>query len=378
MKVLFICGSLESGKDGVGDYTKKMALMCKEYGIKPLIIAINDKYIDRVQSGYVDNIPFFRIPEIIAIKDKVIEVKKIIVLNTPIDWISLQFVSYSFSNKGLIYKYIKPLKLLFSGFKVHIMMHELWVGEEREASFKNKYLGYLQKIFVINLLKSIKPLVVNTSIPLYKHMLENAGINVSILPLFSNINYPKINDDKYLETIPDDIVTNKNNYIIGCVFGSIYHASWDMASLFHLLEKKSKSDEKKILIISVGKISTGEEFWKELPLKYPNFRFLTIGIQDETVISNLMYNFVDFGIVTTPAIIAGKSGTYMAFLEHGLPVFSKKNELSFNFDTSDCLLDERLTIVDESYDMNFQAHSLPISLINKTIEIFVETLKSNK
>ena len=206
-------------------------------------------------------------------------------------------------------------------------------------------------------------------------MLENAGINTSILPLFSNINYSPISDDKYLEPIPEDIIVNKNNYIIGCIFGSIYHASWDMDSLFKILAKKSKSNGKKILIISVGKISTGEGFWKELPLKYPDFEFLTIGVQDETVISNLLYNFVDFGIVTTPAIIAGKSGTYMAFLEHGLPVFTKKNELSFNFDTSDCLLDERLTQVDENYDFNLKSRSLPVSLINKTMEIFVNTFK---
>jgi len=375
MKVLFICGSLESGKDGVGDYTKKMALMCEEYGIKPLIIAINDRYIDQMQSGYINSIPFLRIPKIMPIKYKLIEIEKYIALASPIDWISLQFVPYGFNNKGLIYKYIKPLKRLFSGFKVHVMMHELWIGEEQQASFKNKYFGYLQKIFIINLLKSIKPLVVNTSIPLYKHMLENAGINTSILPLFSNINYFPISNDKYLEPIPEDIVVNKNNYIIGCIFGSIYHTSWDMDSLFKILAKKSKSNGKKILIISVGKISTGEEFWKELPLKYPDFEFLTIGIQDETVISNLLYSFVDFGIVTTPAIIAGKSGTYMAFLEHGLPVFTKKNELSFNFDTSDCLLDERLTQVDENYDFNLKSRSLPVSLINKTMEIFVNTFK---
>ena len=45
MKLLFITGNLEPGKDGVGDYTLMMALRCTQLHVNCCIIAINDVYI---------------------------------------------------------------------------------------------------------------------------------------------------------------------------------------------------------------------------------------------------------------------------------------------------------------------------------------------
>ena len=44
MKILFICGTFENGKDGVGDYTKRLAKEIIDYGHSVHIIAIHDKF----------------------------------------------------------------------------------------------------------------------------------------------------------------------------------------------------------------------------------------------------------------------------------------------------------------------------------------------
>ena len=46
MKIMFICGSLEPGKDGVGDYTRRLCAHLKKHHIEVGILAYNDKFIN--------------------------------------------------------------------------------------------------------------------------------------------------------------------------------------------------------------------------------------------------------------------------------------------------------------------------------------------
>jgi len=378
MKVLFICNSLEEGKDGIGDYTKKLSLESQSYNISPVIVAFNDKYIYELQSGFFEDVPFYRIPEQWPISKKEAKVKEILANNAPVDWVSLQFVNYGLDGRGIVKKFILPFCRMFKGYKVHVMMHELWVGEESEATFKMKLLGRVQKFFIRSLLRNIKPDIIHTSIPLYKKILNQYDIKAGVLPIFSNISLHTDISIDFKEKIPEKLINNRDNYIVGCLFGSIYYDSWDMSRLFKMLEEKGRKENKKILITSIGKIGYGKEFWETLPLKYPILEFLTIGQQDETFISNCLHSIVDFGIITTPALIAGKSGSYMAFLEHGIPVFCKTNELSFNFDISEDLIDQRLTQINGATELEIPHHMPSVSQIKTTVQEFVKTLNNFK
>jgi hypothetical protein len=377
MKALFICTSLEDGEDGVGDYVKKLCVECKTYGVSSFIVALKDKYVFEVQSGVSENIPFWRIPAQISIKQKEKKVKEIFDNIGHLDWVSLQFVHYGFNSKGIINRYINPLTRLFKPYKVHIMMHELWVGEERQANIKNKLLGKLQKFFILSLIKNIKPQAVQTSTPLYQKILGYYGVKAEILPIFSNIGF---HNDIDFGTITSSwpFLNSRNDYFICCLFGSIYYKSWDMADLFKLLANKGNEDGKKIMIISLGKISYGNEFWRNLPSKYPELEFLTIGPQSEIFISNWLNNYVDYGIITTPAIIAGKSGSYMAFFERGIPIFCKKNELSFNFKISDDLIDKNLIQVSDNTSLPTNTHKSVVPSQTKiTAQNFIKILNDN-
>jgi hypothetical protein len=44
MKILFLTGSLEPGKDGVGDYTRLLANECGERGHEVFLLGLNDPW----------------------------------------------------------------------------------------------------------------------------------------------------------------------------------------------------------------------------------------------------------------------------------------------------------------------------------------------
>ena len=372
MKILFICGSLEEGKDGIGDYTRKLSQECDKYNVVSVLVAVNDGYINDVQSGINNGTLQYRLPKSMSWQHKGELLDKIIKDNSPFDWISLQFVSYAYNTKGIIWQERSFFHRL-AGINLQIMMHETWVGDENQASHKMKMLGWVQRLSIISLIKHLKPLVINTSVPLYIKILNKAGLNVKLLPLFSNISQHTHQPDN----LPEDLSKNRDNILIGCLFGSIYYDSWNLESLFNVLRKEAVKSKKRIVIVSLGKIGNAKEFWAGLPSKYTDIEFLTLGMQDENYISYFLDKYVDFGIVTTPSIIAGKSGSCMAFLERGIPVFCKKNTMTFNFELTDDLIDTRVIEIDSSSEFKLPQKMPAFSQVKSTAKIFIQNLKNS-
>ena len=374
MKILFICGSFEPGKDGVGDYLKRISSELNSRAVEATIVSINDAYVSEMQTGILDGILFFRIPKQMTLKEKEQAFKHIKDKLGSIDWISLQLVSYGLNKRGIVSEYIKPFKRMFNGLKVHVMFHELWVGEDNESSVKMKLLGKVQKYYIFKLLKKIKPAVINTSIPHYRTVLKHYGIEAEISPIFSNIKYTESSYDEFTDKIPSNIFGNRNDFIIGCFFGSIYYSNWNLDTFFNSLIKKAEREGKKVVIASIGRIGFGADYWSKLPSVYKDIQFLTFGQQEEAFISNWLTYFVDFGIITTPIIMAGKSGSYMAFKEHGVPSFFNKNALTFNFKTHNYLDDKSLIQLDDNDEIYIPKRSKPESQISHITECLIERL----
>ena len=343
MKIIFVCSSIEKGKDGIGDYTRKLSQICVTLGHYPVLVAINDKYVNKIINGVDDSaVPYYRFPQNMSWLQKRKEWRHVLENIGEVAWISLQFVSYGYNERGIFFcEEICAFKHMFKNIPVHLMMHELWVGEEKNANSKRKFFGMVQKWNVLFFIRAIRPNIVHTSIPLYRLMLEKVKIVSSLLPLFSNISPSLLKRDEFKENVPPHIYNAKDLYLIGCLFGSIYYENWDLSSILESLLLEKEKNGKECVMISIGKITYGAEFWAGLPQKYPKIQFLTLGIQEEKVISYWLQYFVDFGVVTTPAIIAGKSGSCMAFKEHGLPIFCKENELKFSFKIPEDLIFDR-------------------------------------
>ncbi len=193
LKIIFLCSSLEPGKDGVGDYTRKLAGALIYSGNPTAIIALNDKYL---KTGHLKELQ----------EDDRNSIEVLRFSNNSMDsyshyayqWLrnlytlkllirtrsALQYVPYGFDKKGLPFSLPKMLQQLPGGFKWHLMFHETWAGISKGVLFRHKVYGYFQKRIATGLIQALQPKKITTTNVLYQLVLKEKNIkSASILPL---------------------------------------------------------------------------------------------------------------------------------------------------------------------------------------------------
>ena len=322
MRILFICGCLEPGRDGVGDYIYRLSLELTHKSHQVKAIALNDHYIDQELSGNqsATNNVFItvRLPSIWPATKRFDRAKDWVEIFDP-EWISLQFVPFSFQRRGLTFNLASQLSLLAGERRWHIMFHELWVLTSFSESKKLWLLGIIQKQIIKRIIISLSPNVIHTQTRYYQEQLNRIGFKSSLLPLFSNI---PIALDK--ESILD--ISHLNCYDIKFVaFGSIHGDS--LIKQFALeCASYSESLNVKICLVFVGRSGfeqkTFANLWSSLGMQVIDF-----GEQSTKTISAILSKS-SYGISTTPYFLIEKSGSVTAMLDHKLPVLciSKPDE----------------------------------------------------
>ena len=375
MKVLFICSSLEPTQDGVGDYTRMLAACLNENTFETSIIAINDRRLkdDNWKGKQIANnshVEVLRLSSKLSWKEKLKQSATFIKAFNP-EWISLQFVPFGYQIKGLPFNLGTKLKRLSNNVHWHVMFHELSVN--KNESFKFRIWSYLQEQIMKSLMQSLKPALITTNTEVYKYSLKKLGISSSVLPLFSNIEIKKT-DETYKNQIALYLPGERSSYFIGTLFGNFSYKSWNLTSLLDKLQ--NQFPDKKKLIVSIGKMSSGKAYWEKLTNKYPSINFLTLGMQDATFLSHWFSFNTDFGILATLPELSGKSGSFMAFKEHGVPVVCKEPEgelKSYNIQ-----LDSYLRVIpDKSISISFPGKLKPVSLLTETVKQFIRLLIIN-
>jgi glycosyltransferase involved in cell wall biosynthesis len=309
MKIVFLCGSLEPGKDGVGDYTRRLAGELIRQGHSCGIIAIMDRGAQEIIQGNQDsehlNIPVLRLPFSKGYNLNCKEAKPWIDAFDP-DWISLQYVPFSFHPKGLPFGLGNAIQLLAKGRKLHVMFHEFWVGINKEASFKLQIWGMLQKVMISSFIKSINPLAIHTQAKLYQIHLNKIGVAASLLPLFSNIQVvssnPKFKDPNLLRFV---------------VFGTI-HPRAPIEAFASSAGKYAQENNLDVEVVCVGRCGPELKRWINI-CESEKITIKVLGEQPSAKISEVL-STANWGLTTTPLLTAEKSGTVAAMLEHGLPV----------------------------------------------------------
>jgi glycosyltransferase involved in cell wall biosynthesis len=312
MKIVFICGSLEPGKDGVGDYTRRLAGGLIRKGIQVEIIAINDKHIQSIWQGLQTDedasINVHRLAASIYWNTRVQTVKDIIKIFEP-DWISLQFVIFSFHNKGLPFKLAANLKEIGGNRKWHIMFHELWVGMNKERTLKLYWWGRIQKYLIQYILHRLQPKVIHTQTQLYKKQLAKIGYDTLYLPLFSNIKTIQAHSEQKKHIVKKC----KRIVIFGMIQEDCPIKAFAKETAAYIKEKKED-----ILFIFLGRSGQRLNEWK-VALESESLNVKIEGEQSPEVISDIL-STSDFGLSSTPLAQTEKSGTVAAMREHGLPV----------------------------------------------------------
>lgn len=314
MKIGFLCGSLEQGRDGVGDYTRRLAIELIKKGHTVQVVALNDMHCLEVYEGFQSsediNLPVIRIPSALALKQR-LQIAKEWIGNFNPQWISLQFVIFSFHPRGLPFGLNKLLKNLGKEKHCHIMFHELWVGMQKNASRKFILWGFLQRYLIHSLILNLKPLVIHTQSTLYKKQLERIGCKVELLTLFSNI--PVV----FQSNNSDIRLKGRKKEISLVLFGTIHPHALVNEFVKEVVEFENRNKIKASIIL-VGNSGNEKERWS-LVCQASGIAIKILGKQPADLISQILGSAA-IGVSTSALAMIEKSGTVAAMLEHRLPV----------------------------------------------------------
>jgi hypothetical protein len=311
--IVLVCSSLEPGKDGVGDYSRRLAAELLKCGYKCAVLSLNDrdskdKTIE-LQSADGADVPVLRLSSSIKFESRIQQAETWIQQLNP-QWLSLQYVPFGYHPKGLKVGLSKSLLKLSNGRKWHVMFHELWVGIAIEESKKLRYWGKVQRVLVKSLITRLQPTLIHTNTKLYKRLLNNLGFNAGILPLFSNIPVKHLLEERRI---------NIAQGIMFVVFGAIHNrapiaAFAREAALYH------RKTNIPVSLTILGRKNEEQQRWAE-EWQAAGLALKVLGEQNAEVISAELSK-ANFGISATALAVIEKSGSFAAMREHGLPVIS--------------------------------------------------------
>jgi hypothetical protein len=330
-KITLICGGLDSGRDGVGDYCRRIASELAALGAECFVIGFNDHGVEReTTESSQSSVRLIRLPARMPLRKRATRAASLLADWAP-DWVSLQFVSYAFNRKGLPLSELYWLPRLLRGRKLHVMLHELWVGLGVMRSPKNIIVGTLQRWVLMMLLDRLRPVVLHTSNNYYRAELARYGVEATVLTLFSNIPVTAESADEWLADAVicndgPDIARRDRIWLLG-LFGSI-PAGWPSEHLFGRLGALARASDRHAVVISAGEAGSAScsllAAWRA---KHPNIDFAAIGPRSALEISQFL-NSIDFGITPHPIYLLGKSGSAAAILEHGVPLIATWGEIA--------------------------------------------------
>jgi len=295
MRIAFLCGCAEGGKDGVGDYTALLAGECERRGHGTLRIALNDRYVTGAKRG--DGT--LRLGAGMRWSERVEQARKA-VERFGADVISLQWVPYGFHERGIPWGIEKGLERIAGGRAAQVMCHEIWIGARVGASPKSRVLGAAQRAVMRRIFRALRPGCVQTSNVAYATLLRRAGVEAQVLPMFGAIPVTGV------EAAREEGVARFG------MFG-VLHPEWRIEPLLGRLRGLGKQ----IVIKHIGRTGTG---------MLPEIK--RHGEQPAERVSQFLME-MDFGIATTPLALIGKSATVAAMLEHGLPVIVNRDDARY-------------------------------------------------
>jgi len=364
MKILFLAPSLEVG-GGVADYTLRLADALRAMGHQVQCVSLNEK-----NAGCTDDRE--RLSANQSWKKRINTLQGILDDFLP-DMISLQFVPYGYHPKGLPMGLPDRLGSLKGAFRWHIMFHELWIGVENHYTPLQRAMGWLQRS-IISKLTTLNSLVVHTSNQAYLSRLLRIGFPAKELPLFGNIPIAADPADYRvgLRLKVKPALQSQEDLWIFAFFGGI-HPGWEISNLLqHLRSARLRAGKDRCLLIRLGKGGkAGEDVWKEMErMGGPDFSFYVLGEASPEIISHYLHAS-DFGIITTPLHLMGKSGGAATMLEHGLPLIAARVDRIVSED-----LEEGILTLDQDFAIRMsQSRKLsPREKLPSVVERFLDDL----
>ena len=374
MTLCLICGCLEPGKDGVGDYCLTLGNAFEDKTNKVFYIALADPYITKAEWDTTHK--KLRLPKNLN-WDNRIQLTSEFLQTNQIEVLSLHFVLFAYHPKGTPFLFAHHFKKITPRLPLHIMFHELWVGEAKTDSIKLKLLGTLQSKIIKSLVDSLKPFSVQSSNLCYQQMLKNIRISSTILPIFGSVPVKKMDLNVSLTIRRKNFLKNFNinDTMIAVVFGTI-HQEWDPCEALQDLAQKSKC-----LILFAGR--NGTHLFSLLQRISENCsRNIETQIIGELGTSDLseLFHLADFAFTSTPFALLEKSSSCCSLIEHGLPVLITRkdwNGKNINLVTLRAPKQTALYQPNFNWQSFFSKRTRPKDFKKQTIDILKKEIETN-
>jgi len=325
MRIAFLCGSLEPGRDGVGDYVAQLARGLTLLGHACQVVAVADRYAHVQHAGSVDGFELVRVPaarwhagDIGAAAAKMYRFAP--------DWVSLQMVAYAYEKHGLLLRSPQRFSAFAPGARRHVMLHELWIGANARSGARERLVGAAQRWLLVRALRCWDAHAAHTSNPVYRELLARAGVHAELLPLAGNIRLVSTTPQRARELLAARAGLSRDRTLLAGVFGAL-HPEWVEGAWLDELAAACEVRRQKLALVHLGRAgAAGPVLWTALRARYgERVRFAALGELSAADVSVALQG-LDLGIATTPWALVGKSGAVAAMLEHGVPVVATRSE----------------------------------------------------
>lgn len=326
--LLFVCGGLEPGRDGVGDYTRLLGAAMQERGARVGLLAWKDSHIHAPRAECTpEGIPVVRLPEHSHGSGEMTLVHALLERVKP-DVVSLQFVPFSYHPKGYVGALAQELKGVFPSLPWQVMVHEPWSDGGRGGFLRRLAVTTVQRHGTKALLRGLRPLAVHTSNARYAALLAKAGIRSEVLPLFGNIPVTGRRDPVAFERLlaaagVEERAPGQVPLHVG-LFGTL-HAEWEPEPAAADLAAAARAAGRAVRLVGVGSFGpAGDSLWRRLEAAL-GVRGVSFGRRQDGEVSMILAN-LDLAFASTPWEMIGKSGSCAALLEHGTPVIVSRGD----------------------------------------------------
>jgi len=326
MKIAFCCGCLEPGRDGVGDYVRRLGAEFARHGHSAIAVALHDPYVSKIeaseQKSEATSLPVLRIPNSLPWPQRVDAAREWLRGQKP-DWMSLQFVPFGYHPKGLCFGFGKSLAALNGNTPWHVMFHELWLGLGDDATLKARVWGELQRRILLDAVRRLRPRVMQTQAEPYRLALDRVNIQANILPLFSNI--PIAAGDGWnsllsaLITEAAGTALGRGQLYLAGVLGGV-HPEWSADRAVDTLLPLVQKSGKRLALVFHGKNHLSPEAIQKIKTSLQGRALVVVTGERSSADISLIMQTLDLGLATSPLQVIQKSGSVVAMLEHGLPI----------------------------------------------------------
>lgn len=318
MRILFLCPSLQPGRDGIGDYSRRLAGELVNHGHECALVALNDRHLPLGEQEWAQQagLQVLRLSMSLDWGRRMKCARQFLQEYRP-DWASLQFGPFAYHPKGLSARLERDIRSLANGCHLHVMCHELWIDPAFPLPLRHRFLGWLQQSFVRRLFTGLRPILVHTQLEHYQRMLSHISVSSQLLPLHGNVPVTS-SEAQGRQWLAGSIDLKDDDFVAG-FFGDIL-PTLENTLLEQFVIKRNRNGGRTFILSAGGLSEDGKaRFHKAKSRIGNNACFVELGRISEIEASKYLAS-LDAGLTAYPVELAGKSGGVAAMLEHGKAV----------------------------------------------------------